>query len=40
MTLNKRRRGANSILELLYNYKHKKDMSIVENAFGIMKQTF
>lgn len=33
-------KGKFSILELLYNMKHKRGHSIVEKAFGILKQTF
>jgi len=40
MTLHKEDGEAHSILELLYNCKHKKGRSIVENAFDILKQTF
>ncbi len=29
-----------SVLQLLYNHKHKKGRSIVENAFDILKQIF
>ncbi len=31
---------AHLVLELLYNHKHKRGRSIVDNAFGILKQTF
>ncbi len=40
MTLHKEKREVHSILELLYHHKHKKGQSVVENAFGVMKQTF
>lgn len=40
MTLHKEKWEVHSILELLYYHKHKKGRLVVENAFGIMKQTF
>jgi hypothetical protein len=32
--------GDHNLLEMLYNRKHKRVHSIVENAFGIWKKTF
>jgi hypothetical protein len=32
--------GQHSILELFYNWKHKKGKSVVDNSFGILKKTF
>jgi hypothetical protein len=40
MTLHKEDGEVHSVLQLLYNHKHKKGKSIVENAFDILKQTF
>jgi hypothetical protein len=40
MTLHKEDKKHHSILELLYNYKHKWRKLVVENTFGILKQTF
>jgi hypothetical protein len=40
MTLHKEKWEVHSILELLYYHKRKKGQLVVENIFGIMKQTF
>jgi hypothetical protein len=40
MTLHKEDEKHHSILELLYNCKHKWGKLVVENTFGILKQTF
>jgi hypothetical protein len=40
MTLHKENGEAYSILELLYYHKHKRGGVVVENALGILKQTF
>jgi hypothetical protein len=29
-----------AILKMLYNKKHKRGQSVVENSFGILKKTF
>jgi hypothetical protein len=29
-----------TILKMLYNKKHKRGQSVVENSFGILKKTF
>jgi hypothetical protein len=39
MTLHKERKR-HTILKLLYNHKHKKGRSAIENAFRVLKQTF
>ncbi len=40
MTLHKEDEKHHSILELLYNCKHKWGKLVVENTFGILKETF
>jgi hypothetical protein len=40
MTSHKENQEQHSMLELLYNHKHKKRRLVVENAFGMNKQNF